>query len=217
MELSYRNMSRQYIFPKVQELQNEVLSQVQHGEPNVDSKAGGASETAGLLADLHTKIQEMVATEWWSLADMLVVRYNDQYFNFPPNAPTTAAVIGYPSFYLQMAGFNRRSYYPGWMRPSEQPPILLLQEDLELARRSAQMASACDAVGLDGLACSRKQTASFALTTSTGTQSLVNMIGVLLFGIACSALGFSAGAARCQNRACDDSRAGESVYIQIGE
>merc|ERR1711953_555215 len=109
-------MSQHYVFPKVQQLQDDVLQKVQQGEVDIDRIA--SSNAASLLADLHTRIQARIVKEWWALAEMLVVRYNDQYFNFAPSAPTEAIPISYPSFWLQMTGFNSQSYYPGWMKPS---------------------------------------------------------------------------------------------------
>jgi len=85
--------------------------------------------------------------EWWAPADMLIVRYNDQSFNFGPNAPTATAGLGYPDFWLQMAGYNARSYYPGWMQPAKDVPSLMPAEEHTLAKRARELSSMCDAVG----------------------------------------------------------------------
>lgn len=194
LEISYFNMSQTYVFPKVEQLQHEVLLSAKRGEAMADRAS--ASDVAGHLADLHTSIQEHVANEWWSLAEMLIVRYNDQYFNFPPYAPMKSIDIGYPAFWFEMAGFNKQSYYPGWMQPSKEAPSLLLEPDLTIARQSLELASACDAMGADGDNCGFRS--SLASTLSGSRRSLGDLAVFVLFGSACAAIGFWAGSVRAQ-------------------
>lgn len=78
----------------------------------------------------QTEVQRSVNEQWWELAAMLVIRYNDAHFNFPDHAPTTQAAIGYPAFWLEMIGFNAKSYKPQWFEPAAcSVPMLLSPED----------------------------------------------------------------------------------------
>lgn len=77
MTINFHNMSRQYVYPAVAEWQPKALA------------AAEAYTTESAKA-----IQESVVDFWWGLADMLVVRYNDNYFNFPENKPDEVFTIG---------------------------------------------------------------------------------------------------------------------------
>lgn len=124
MEINYKNMSETYVYPKVYELQNEVNSKVQlavQAARHAPTQKDGA-EALGLA---QTQMQRHVVEEWWSLAEMLVVRYNDQFFNFGPWQPGAVATIGYPAFWLEMIGFGQESYLPTWFSRNATPPSLL--------------------------------------------------------------------------------------------
>lgn len=205
MELSYRNMSQTYVFPKVHELQQWVLLQAQRGEEDVDADE---SNIIALLADLQTGIQQQVSKEWWSLAEMLIVRYNDQFFNFPPHDPTNSADIGYPAFWLQMVGFNQRSYYPVWSEPSQRPPSLLFGADMEVAQHAAAARASCRSMGSwQSPSCAKSAPGSLRLADvapasfrqANGVQdqwSVVRVGSVLCFGCLTGVIGFLVGSAR---------------------
>lgn len=86
MELNYRNMSRTYVYPAVHDLQAKVVNQTQlavAAAATLDSDAAiGAA-----LGLAQTQLQRHVTEAWWSLAELLVVRYNDMAFNFPEHSP----------------------------------------------------------------------------------------------------------------------------------
>jgi len=124
MEISYKNMSETYVYPRVQTLQNEVDAQVRRAVQSI-SQAPTPKEGAVALGLAQTQMQRRVVEEWWSLAEMLVVRYNDGFFNFGPWAPKAVSVIGYPAFWLEMVGYSQDSFYPTWFRRNATPPSLL--------------------------------------------------------------------------------------------
>lgn len=128
MELSYNNMSKQYVYPKVQQVQGEVIEQV------AAAVASGAD-----LAKVSKDIQRRVVDEWWELAGMLIVRYNDGFFNFPESAPHQIATIGYPPFWLEMLGYSNQNWAPTWVQHSCSVPSLLPEEQRALASPSASL------------------------------------------------------------------------------
>lgn len=129
MEVSYQNMSESYVYPRVQAVQREVTNAVQEAIRKV--KRGPGTNSVGVyLGETQKKLQRSVTEKWWSFAEMLVVRYNDQFFNWGPNAPNTVAAIGYPAFWLEMIGYNQQSFYPTWFVPTgrDSIPALLPEE-----------------------------------------------------------------------------------------
>merc|ERR1712151_561391 len=108
MDLAYNNMSMTYVYPKMYALQDQVIAKASSAVAEA-GKAGDAALSAAILGNVQTEVQRNVTKEWWKLAEMLVVRYNDNHFNFPDNAPTETASIGYPSFWLEMIGYNQET------------------------------------------------------------------------------------------------------------
>jgi len=108
MGLNYRNMSEEYVYPIRDELQKEVLDRVERFEASLLSSGNETSkETVSIaLGNFQTEIQEYVVSSWWKLADLLVVRYNDGYFNFPEWAPNSVKIIDIPSWFMKMIGFS---------------------------------------------------------------------------------------------------------------
>ncbi len=108
MNINYRNMSMEYVYPKRDELQKLVLEEVAARElelSKIDRKEH-AEKISKQLGQFQTEIQELVVSSWWNLADLLVVRYNDGYFNFPEWAPNSVKIIDMPSWFLDMIGFS---------------------------------------------------------------------------------------------------------------
>jgi dipeptidase len=104
--VNHRNISAQYVYPKRDELQAEVLEQVSKVEKKIFESASNAIDISITLGNTQTKIQEEVVSSWWKLGDMLIVRYNDGFFNFAEWAPNAVRGIEYPIWFLQMMGFN---------------------------------------------------------------------------------------------------------------
>lgn len=123
MDLQYYNMSETVVYPKVQQLQKSVVAAAQEAINNVSDKDN--QEAATVLGEFQTKLQRNVTKEWWDLAATLIVRYNDQFYNFPPNAPTEVATIGYPPFWLQQLGYDNSFDRPSWLQRSFAPPSML--------------------------------------------------------------------------------------------
>jgi len=128
MDLSYQNMSDTYVYPAVQRIQRRVVDEAALAIK--ESAQKGPDEAAFLLASAQSKTQRSVVTEWWQMAEKLIVRYNDQFFNFPEDAPQSVATIGYPDFWLQMIGYNQEFYRPHWLQSAAQPPSLLCAKDV---------------------------------------------------------------------------------------
>eukprot|EP00928_Gymnodinium_smaydae_P053305 TRINITY_DN37321_c0_g1_i1.p1 TRINITY_DN37321_c0_g1~~TRINITY_DN37321_c0_g1_i1.p1 ORF type:complete len:712 (-),score=142.48 TRINITY_DN37321_c0_g1_i1:54-2189(-) len=137
LEVSYNNMSKQYVYPRVQELQAEVNAEARAAAIEFDAQADRAA-AGEALGRAQRATQRKVTSEWWSFAEMLVVRYNDGFFNFGPYKPEGVATIGYPAFWLQMIGFSQESYYPSWVDPVVVPPSNLPAADFALVETRAQ-------------------------------------------------------------------------------
>lgn len=132
MQISYANMSQTYVFPKVEATQRYVLEHAQASER--EAEHARSNEVASKILAVRAKeIQEHVTREWWDLASMLVQRYKDQKFNFPPNARTESAAIPVPAYWQEMMGFNPNAVYPCWARPSHEPPNSLPAPFMALA------------------------------------------------------------------------------------
>lgn len=141
MNLCYKNMSQTYVYPKVQRLQREVADRAARAVSQAKTLGGAA-----YLAEAQTTLQRQVADEWWQLAAMLVVRYNDGFFNYGEKAPQKVNPIGYPSFWLEMAGFDSTSFYPTWFTKTIAVPQLLDAPERALAELSAKRLAAPAAV-----------------------------------------------------------------------
>merc|ERR1712039_359976 len=97
---------------------------------------------AAILGKVQTEVQRSDTKQWWELAEMLVIRYNDNHFNFPDNAPTMTASIGYPAFWLEMIGYNQEHYKPHWFAPTDSFPVTLPAEFREQALKTCAAAKA---------------------------------------------------------------------------
>jgi hypothetical protein len=122
MELSYKNMSEAYVYPHVQKLQHEVNERAQAA---ATKDAATRKEKAVALGLAQTELQRHITEEWWSFAEKLIVRYNDGFFNFGESSPQSIDTIGYPAFWLEMVGYDQRSYIPTWFSKNATPPALL--------------------------------------------------------------------------------------------
>ena len=119
MNINYRNMSMEEVYPAREELQLWVIDQVAELEASV-SNMDDPKEVSRMLAIGQSKIQAHVTKTWWELADTLIVRYNDGYFNFGKYSPEKVQGILYPTEWLRMSGFNMDFYTPTkhWLQPA---------------------------------------------------------------------------------------------------
>eukprot|EP00913_Durusdinium_trenchii_P028003 g26254.t1 len=111
------NVIEQYVYPKVQRLQREVYHETQEAIDHAESSLD--------LAERASQIQRKVTEEWWRLAEQMVVRYNDHFYNFPESDPTNVGSIGYPAFWLEMIGYDQEFYRPHWFQRSPWVPKML--------------------------------------------------------------------------------------------
>ncbi len=117
MNINYRNMSIEEVYPARDALQEWVFIQAEHAEKSLGEDPVA---NAKLLAKAQTAIQKHVTKTWWELADTLIVRYNDGFFNFGKYHPDRVVNLPFPTEWLRMAGYNNDFIEPGkhWFTPA---------------------------------------------------------------------------------------------------
>jgi hypothetical protein len=118
MNINYRDMSEQYVGPKVHEEQQRIIGVVASVEresvwPDTHS-----------LNDLQTQLQNDLVGRWWDFGDLLVMAFNDGSHTFENG---TQKAYGYPAWWLQMIGFDNNAEWwrPQWVQWAALPPLLL--------------------------------------------------------------------------------------------
>jgi len=116
MQLNYRNMSLQYVFP----LRDQLESAIETERLVLEARHPTPAE----MGTWQIGMQENVVNQWWDLADFLIMAYNDNNFN----AHTPGASIGYPVEFMNMIGFNQDVHpvFVGRVEPprgSERNPV----------------------------------------------------------------------------------------------
>jgi hypothetical protein len=195
MDLSYNNMSKQYVYPKVQRVQREVIAQ-----------AAKAVEEGADLAAVSKSIQRRVVEEWWELAGMLVVRYNDGFFNWGEYHPQAVATIGYPAWWLEMIGYSNENWAPSWVTGSCTPPTMLPERSLvePMSARMLELRS-----HYPGPKCAQS---SLALSADSMVGSVSTALLCLLAVALSSAVSFNVG--RRSGRRSAETEA-SSHYVRI--
>ena len=110
-------MSAEEVYPARDSLQEWVFEQVDNLEKSLtDNKI----ENSKQMAETQTSIQNHVTKTWWELADTLIVRYNDGFFNFGKYFPDRAIPMTVPREWLNMVGYKNDFYRPGehWIKPA---------------------------------------------------------------------------------------------------
>ena len=92
MNINYHNMSSTFVQPAIEEWQPRLIQAAK----SLDEKT--------IIRETDRLVQA-----WWSLADTLVVTYNDGYFTSPDG---TASYTGYPEPFLRSIGFNDEFVFP---------------------------------------------------------------------------------------------------------
>ncbi|KAF4749138.1 hypothetical protein FOZ62_022988, partial [Perkinsus olseni] len=107
------------VYPKRDELQRWVLAEAQRVEDEA-AKLTDPEEQARMLNGLQLRVQRRVTEEWWKLADELIVRYNDGYYNFPDGRMDFQGGLPQPDWYMRMIGFSDDFYRPTdhYVRPA---------------------------------------------------------------------------------------------------
>jgi dipeptidase len=98
MNLNYRNMSKEFVFPYRDELQSWVIKEGQKIDEDLYDDVTNVSG----LNSAQIRLQDIVATKWWEFADFLIVRYNDGFFNLPDKTVS----LPLPVWWLRMIGFD---------------------------------------------------------------------------------------------------------------
>jgi len=94
MQINYRNMSHEVVFPAMKEWQERMI----HAYENHGSTSA--------LRDAQDRLVE----SWWKMFDTLIVRYNDGGYNFYPGHPEGQpfSPLGYPADFLRDIDFDKR-------------------------------------------------------------------------------------------------------------
>eukprot|EP00928_Gymnodinium_smaydae_P061521 TRINITY_DN45575_c0_g1_i1.p1 TRINITY_DN45575_c0_g1~~TRINITY_DN45575_c0_g1_i1.p1 ORF type:complete len:679 (-),score=75.37 TRINITY_DN45575_c0_g1_i1:118-2154(-) len=108
MQLNYRSMSQDTVYPLIEALQDEI----DLARANLE----GRNATTAELASWQLFLQDDVVKRWWQLADLLVMKYNDGRINVPKIGKS----IGYPQWYADMVGFGN-DVHPVWVQPAPRP------------------------------------------------------------------------------------------------
>jgi len=108
MQLNYKAMSENEVYPKKKEWQDRIDGQLD---------ALAASSPSELKA-MQISIQETLVADWWKLADWICMKYNDGRVNYPK----LNEMHGYPEPYAKMVGFNQ-DVRPLWVKPADVPPV----------------------------------------------------------------------------------------------
>jgi len=111
MQLNYKAMSENEVYPKKLEWQDRIDGQL-------DALASGSPSE---LKAMQLSIQEALVADWWKLADWLCMKYNDGRVNYPK----LNEMHGYPEPYAKMVGFNQ-DVRPLWVKPAKVPPVEML-------------------------------------------------------------------------------------------
>ncbi|KAF4660803.1 hypothetical protein FOL47_007026 [Perkinsus chesapeaki] len=117
MNMNFKNMSEQVVFPmrqKMQDLVDVELARMDELAANNETKK---------LEKAQRKLQKHVVDEWWSMGKKLIAMYNDGYYNRLPTKDTEPALgvtFGVPNWYAHMIGFTN-DIHPIWVSPAESP------------------------------------------------------------------------------------------------
>jgi len=101
MNMNWRNSSTEEVFPLQQKLQDMI---------DQDIAAGSGDESWQKMT------QKKVVDMWWSLADKLIVKYNDGYYTrVGVPEPIIGKSYGYPDWYSRMIG-QSPDVHPIWVQ-----------------------------------------------------------------------------------------------------
>lgn len=110
MTVNWRNMSSEEVFPLQQKLQDGIDADLESMLAKIPDQ-----ETA---ARWQRNTQQAVVSQWWKLADRLIVKYNDGYYTkVGPDVanPVIGKSYGYPDWFDQMIG-QTADVHPVWVQ-----------------------------------------------------------------------------------------------------
>jgi dipeptidase len=106
MQLNYRAMSQQEVYPAIQTWQDTI-----------DEECKSAEQAQPDALDAwQISVQERVVSSWWNMSEFLIMRYNDG----RDNVPTVGNTPGYPQWYADMIGFGQ-DVHPIWVQAASRP------------------------------------------------------------------------------------------------
>mmetsp|Transcript_52347 Transcript_52347/g.146014 ORF Transcript_52347/g.146014 Transcript_52347/m.146014 type:complete len:547 (-) Transcript_52347:424-2064(-) len=106
MQLNYRAMSQDDVYPRIQAWQDTIDEEC----TNVEQASPEA------LAAWQLSVQERVVADWWDFSDFLIMKYNDGRIN----VPRVGRSPGYPQWFTEMIGYGN-DVHPVWVQPAAGP------------------------------------------------------------------------------------------------
>lgn len=76
-----------------------------------------------MLGRAQADLQDNLVGKWWELGFQTIAAFSDGVYHTPEGKVET---IGYPSWWLQMIGYNGAFILPQWVQWAELPPPMLL-------------------------------------------------------------------------------------------
>jgi len=124
MNINYKAMSEDYVYPKVHEEQQRILDVVGATERNWPG-----TEEATTLNEVQTQLQAHLVRSWWNFGEQLIATFND---GMHTTQEGVVRSTGYPAWWLQMIGFDNDAEWwrPQWAQWAALPPPLLLRSEL---------------------------------------------------------------------------------------
>lgn len=115
---NWAGMKFEYMKKDIIAKQKEIEEMEFAMQPAVETAAMELHKRAPRLAnkyltDYSIDNANRVVKEWWKLADMLIVKYNDGYVNIPEQAEE----VGYPEWWLKKVGYDKGPI--SYKRPEE--------------------------------------------------------------------------------------------------
>merc|ERR1740121_2036865 len=107
MQLNYEAMSRDDVYPAIEEWQ-DIIDREREGAEGWDEEK---------LRTWQLALMERVIDGWWKLSEFLIMKYNDGKTNHPKVGVSWA----YPEWFAHAVGFSD-DVHPKWCQASVEPP-----------------------------------------------------------------------------------------------
>lgn len=111
MQLNYRSMSQDDVYPAIVSWQDKIDEQRQSME----------HATSEALDEWQRSVQEDLTTSWWKLSEFLIMKYNDGMVN----VPNVGRSPGYPLWFANMIGFGN-DIHPIWVEAAAYPSSVVV-------------------------------------------------------------------------------------------
>jgi dipeptidase len=119
MQLNYKGMSEDDVLPRRKAWQDRMDSERLEEVSSADGKVDVEK-----LARKQTSLMQELVADWWSLADMLIAKWNDARRQNGKSVVAAAGgtAIGYPQWWTNMIGFND-DIHPIWVQRAAAAPV----------------------------------------------------------------------------------------------